>query len=130
MLSRYSFYSLLLAAAVIFNLTVCFDRAYAFSFECRNIRDWMQSIEENTAAEDMVLVVADPIRNSEWGMSINAYLNHKAGHNVHDKQEIGAVAIFPGLEEKFLQESSGWFDPSAFERYFNEFGFVSYYRLR
>ncbi len=25
---------------------------------------------------------------------------------------------------------SRWFDPSAFERYFNEFGFVSYYRLR
>lgn len=164
MLSRYSFYQLLLAAAVIFNLTVCFDRAYTFSFECRNIQDWMRSIEENTAEDGMVLVVADPIRNSEWGMSIKAYLNHKAGRNnlyiyplkgdgatrneaspfesfslvygdksvdnVHDKQEIGAVAIFPGLEEKFLQGSSGWFDPSAFERYFNEFGFVSYYRRK
>jgi len=39
-----------------------------------------------------------------------------------------AVAIFPGAEGPFLAASTGWFDPSEYSKYVNEYGFVSYYR--
>jgi len=50
--------------------------------------------------------------------------------NIHDKNSIKAVVLFPGTESKFLTNSANWFNPLLFEKYNNEYGFVSYYRKR
>lgn len=50
--------------------------------------------------------------------------------SVPDVFSINAIAVFPGAEDEFLAASSGWFDASAYSKYINEYGFISYYRER
>lgn len=50
--------------------------------------------------------------------------------SVPDVFSINAIAVFPGAEDAFLAASSGWFDASAYSKYINEYGFISYYRER
>jgi hypothetical protein len=50
--------------------------------------------------------------------------------NAVDPSSFKAVVIFPNAEEAFLAGSTGWFDPSGYAKYVNEYGFTSYYRAR
>lgn len=50
--------------------------------------------------------------------------------SVPDVSLIKAIAVFPGTEDAFLASSTGWFDSSAYSKYINEYGFISYYRAR
>lgn len=49
---------------------------------------------------------------------------------VPDLAGIAAVVVFPEAEQAFLSNSIAWFDPAAYEKYVNMYGFVSYYRVR
>ena len=60
--------------------------------------------------------------------SLGPVYEGKAAKDIADKSVIEAVVIFPNAEERFLADSSGWFDPARFSRYANEYGFASYYR--
>ena len=60
--------------------------------------------------------------------SLGPVYEGKAAKDIADKSVIEAVVIFPNAEERFLADSSGWFDPARFRRYANEYGFASYYR--
>lgn len=50
--------------------------------------------------------------------------------NAADPSSFKAVVIFPNADEAFLAGSTGWFDPSGYTKYVNEYGFTSYYRAR
>ena len=45
-----------------------------------------------------------------------------------NREQLQAILIFPGLEEKFLKASTPWFNPKQFKRYTNAGGYVSYYK--
>ena len=48
--------------------------------------------------------------------------------NSENREQLQAILIFPGLEEKFLKASAHWFNPAQFKRYTNAGGYVSYYK--
>lgn len=48
--------------------------------------------------------------------------------NDRDLESIRTVLVFPQLEQKFLHANASWFNPSGYDRYSNDGGFVSYYR--
>lgn len=151
--------------ATLFNLSICFDKAFLSAFQGRKTNEWLSSIEANTGKDDPILVVADPAVNNEWALSIKRYLSIEAGRenlyawpvltrpaytpfektlidsfgslypgrdisNAADPSSFKAVVIFPDAEEAFLAGSTGWFDPSGYTKYVNEYGFISYYRAR
>lgn len=162
-LNQRTFLAFALLWAALFGLSVASDRAFLSAFQGRKTNEWLRSIEENTGARDVILVVADPAVNNEWSLSIRRYLGIKSGREdifvypvltkpaytpfektlidsfgaLHPGRvieeapapsSVKAIAIFPGAEGAFLAASTGWFDPSAYSKYMNEFGFVSYYR--
>ena len=48
--------------------------------------------------------------------------------DIRDKDLIKAVVLFPETEDKFLRGSAGWFIPASYRRYYNDYGYVSYYK--
>jgi hypothetical protein len=60
--------------AVLLSFSVTFDNAFHSAFQGRMTNAWIESIKENTAKDDAILVAADPALNNEWAMSLKTYL--------------------------------------------------------
>lgn len=78
-LAQKAFFGLLVAWAVVFNLTIAFDKALSSAFEGSTTSELLASIGSNTGKDDMIAVVADPAFNHEWAHSINMYLSVNMG---------------------------------------------------
>lgn len=64
---------------VLLGFSVTFENAFHAAFQGRMTNAWIESIKENTAKDDAILVVADPAMNHEWAMSLKTYLNIETG---------------------------------------------------
>ena len=70
---------LLAAWAVLFNLSISFDKGFLSALQGRTTNEWIASIEENTGRDDLIVVAGDPALNYEWALSLKRYLNIKSG---------------------------------------------------
>lgn len=64
---------------VLLSFSVTFDNAFHSAFQGRMTSAWLDSIRENTAKDDAILVVADPAMNNEWALALKTYLNNETG---------------------------------------------------
>lgn len=78
-LSRSFFLGVAALFGVLLSFSVTFDNAFHSAFQGRMTNAWLDSIKENTAKDDAILVVADPAMNNEWALALKTYLNIETG---------------------------------------------------
>ena len=78
-LSRSFFLGVAALFGVLLSFSVTFDNAFHSAFQGRMTNAWLDSIKENTAKGDAILVVADPAMNNEWALALKTYLNIETG---------------------------------------------------
>ena len=118
LLTRSFFLGVAALFAALLGLSVTIDNAFHSAFQGRMTNAWIESIKENTAKYDAILVAADPALNNEWAMSLKTYLNIETGRDNLYAYPVLTKPSYTPFEKTLIDSfgsiyGQGAYDPSA-----------------
>lgn len=105
-----------LAVAFVCVTGIAYVDASHFAEEGKATKAFLTAIQDNTEESSLILVVAEPARNYEWGFSIKMYLTYLGERRNLYVYPISAKSNYEEFEERLAKEFAEFYGDKSFDK--------------